>query len=91
MLGVAFAVPFLCYFQKLELLVVKKFELIFAALYSIFMSLKSVSQILKILPQTGYVNIFVLRGAFFSRYVQLKSSLLTKKTSAVESETHFSR
>ena len=55
------------------------------------MSLKSVSQILKILPQTGYVNIFVLRGAFFSRYVQLKSSFLTKKTSAVESETHFSR
>ena len=79
MLGVAFAVPFLCYFQKLELLVVKKFELIFAALYSIFMSLKSVSQILKILPQTGYVNIFVLRGAFFSRYVQLKSSFFEEK------------
>ena len=28
----------------------------------------------EILFQTGYVNIFVLCGAFFSRYVQLKSS-----------------
>ena len=55
------------------------------------MSLKSVSQILKILPQTGYVNIFVLRGAFFSRYVQLKRSLSDEKTSVVKFETHFSR
>ena len=28
---------------------------------------------------------------FFSRYVQLKSSFLTKKISAMKSETHFSR
>ena len=28
----------------------------------------------EILFQTGYVNIFVLCGVFFSRYVQLKSS-----------------
>ena len=50
------------------------------------------SQIFKILFQTGYINIFVLRGVFFSRYVQLKSSFSNeKKISAVKSETHFSR
>ena len=43
------------------------------------MSSKSVSQIFKILFQTGDINIFVLRGAFFSRYVQLKSSFSDEK------------
>ena len=43
------------------------------------MSLKSVSQIFKILFLTGDINIFVLRGAFFSRYVQLKSSFPDEK------------
>ena len=38
------------------------------------MSSKSVSQILKILFQFGDIDIFVPRGVFFSRYVQLKSS-----------------
>ena len=37
------------------------------------------SQTFKILFQTGDVNIFVLRGAFFSRYVQLKSSFFEEK------------
>ena len=37
------------------------------------------------------VNIFVLRGVFFSRYVQLKSSFSDEKTSAVKSETQFYR
>ena len=46
---------------------------------SIFMSSKSVSQIFKILFQTGDINVFVLRGVFFSRYVQLKSSFCDKK------------
>ena len=55
------------------------------------MSSKSVSQIFKILFQTGGINIFVLHGVFFSRYVQLKSSFSDKKTSAVKSETHSSR
>ena len=32
------------------------------------------SQILKILFQTRDINIFVLRGVFFRRYVQLESS-----------------
>ena len=43
----------------------------------------------KILFQTGDFNIFVLRGVFFSKYVQLKSSFFHEKTSAVKSETHF--
>ena len=55
------------------------------------MSSKSVSQIFKILFQTGDINIFVLRGVFFSRYVQLKSSFSGEKTLAVKSETNFSR
>ena len=40
---------------------------------------KGVSQIFKILFQTGDINIFVLCGAFFSRYVQLKSSFSDEK------------
>ena len=55
------------------------------------MSSKSVSQIFKILFQTGDINIFVLHGVFFSRYVQIKSSFSDKKTSAVKPETHFSK
>ena len=43
------------------------------------MSSKSVSQISKTLFQTGDINIFVLRGVFFSRYVQLKSSFSDEK------------
>ena len=54
------------------------------------MSSKSLSQIFKILFQTGDINIFVPRGVFFSRYIQLKSSFSDGKT-ALKSETHFSR
>ena len=45
------------------------------------MSSKSVSQIFRILFQTGDINIFVLRGVFFSTYVQLKSSFFDEKNS----------
>ena len=49
------------------------------------MSSKSVSQIFKILFQTADINIFVLRGVFFSRYVlQLKSSFSDEKTISAE-------
>ena len=48
------------------------------------MSSKSVSQIFKILFQTGDINIFVLRGVFLSRYVQLKSSFSDKKNIIAE-------
>ena len=52
------------------------------------MSSKSVSQIFQILFQTGGINIFVLRGVFFSRYVQSSFSDKTK-TSAVKSKTRL--
>ena len=55
------------------------------------MSSKSVSQIFKILFQTRGIHIFILCGVFFSRYVQPKSSFSDENTSAVKSETHFSR
>ena len=48
------------------------------------MSLKSMSQIFKSLFQTGDINIFVLRGVFFSRYVQLKSSFSDEKNISCE-------
>ena len=48
-------------------------------------------QIFKILFQTRDISIFVLRGVFFSRYVQLKRSFSDKKTSMVKFLTHFSR
>ena len=48
------------------------------------------SQIFKILFQTGDLDILALRGVCFSRYVQLKSSIPDEKT-ALKSETHFSR
>ena len=48
---------------------------------SVFMSSKSVSQIFKFLFQTGDINIFVLRGVFFCRYVKLKISFSDEKNS----------
>ena len=45
------------------------------------MSPKDVSQILKMLFQTGDIDIFVLRGVSFSSYVQLKSSFSDEKNS----------
>ena len=48
------------------------------------MSSKSVSQNFKILFQTGDINIFVLRGVFVSRYVQLKSSFSDEKNTSGE-------
>ena len=43
------------------------------------MSSKNKSQIFKILIQTRDINTFVLRGVFFSGYVQLKSSFSDRK------------
>ena len=45
------------------------------------MSSTIVSQIFKILFQTGDINIFVLRGFFVGRYVQLKSSFSVERNS----------
>ena len=55
------------------------------------MSSKNASKIFEILFQTGDINVFVLRGVLFRKYVQLKSSFLRKRTSTVKSETYFSR
>ena len=49
------------------------------------------SQIFEVLIQTRDINVFVLGGVFFSRYVQLNSSFSEEKTSAVKSKTNFSR
>ena len=44
------------------------------------MSSKSVCLIFfKSLSQTGDINLLIVRGVFFSRYVQLKSSFTDKK------------
>ena len=58
--------------------VLNKFLLHYA---SILMSSKSMSQIFKILFQNGNINIFVLHGVFFNRYVQLKCSYSDEKNS----------
>ena len=70
--GLLFAVPFFfCHFQKLQLLVVKKF----CCIILLFVwAQKVIPKIFKILFQTGDFTIFVLCCVFFSRYVQLKSS-----------------
>ena len=47
----------------------KILKLIFAGLYFYIYELKKC--VFKILFQTGDINIFVLRGVFFSRYFQL--------------------
>ena len=51
----------------------KNFGLIFPALYFYIYELKKCVSDFKILFQNGDINIFVLRGAFISRYVQLKN------------------
>ena len=55
------------------------------------MSSKTVTQVFKILIQSGDINIIVLRGFYFNRYVQLKSTFSDRKISAVETETHLGR
>ena len=45
----------------------------------ILISSKSMSQIFKILFQTGNINIFVICAVFFSRYVKLKSFFSDEK------------
>ena len=49
------------------------------------------SQICRALFQTGDINVFVLLGLFFSRYVQLKNSFSDEKNINGEIKTHFSR
>ena len=55
------------------------------------MGSKSVSQIFKILFQTGDANILSFVVSFLVDIFNSKSSFLTKKSSSVKSETQFSR
>ena len=73
-LGVGFSVLFLCYFQKLQLFVVKKFWNSFCCIVLLFVWAQKESQIFTIVLETGAINIFVFLGDFFIRYVRLKSS-----------------
>ena len=86
----AFVVPFLYYFPKLQLLVAKKSELLFAVLYFYLYELKKWVSNFKILFQNGDINIFVLCGVLIHMF-NIKAPFLTKNTSAVNSEAHFSR
>ena len=49
------------------------------------------SEIFKILFQTGDSNISVLRGVLWSRFAQLKCYFSEENTSAMKSEPHFCR
>ena len=73
-LGVGFSVLSLCYFQKLQLFVVKKFWNSFCCIVLLFVWAQKESQIFTIVLETGAINIFVFLGDFFIRYVRLKSS-----------------
>ena len=83
-LGVAFTVPFLCYFQKLQLLVVKKFWTNFCSIVLLYLWAQKLCLIFLKPYFTGDINIFVLRGVFFSRYVLLKSSFSGEKNISAE-------
>ena len=83
--------PFLCCFQNLHLLVIKKkLKSVLVNCTSICMSSKILSHIFKIIFQTRNIKFFVLLGASFSRYIQLKGSFSDEKISTVIFETHFS-
>ena len=73
-LGVGFSVLSLCYFQKLQLFVVKKFWNNFCCIVLLFVWAQKESQIFTIVLETGAIHIFVFLGDFFIRYVRLKSS-----------------
>ena len=78
-LGVAFALPFLCYFQKLQLLVVKKKWNNFCCITLVFVQaqklcLRFLKSYLKL-----EILIFLSFVVSFSRYVQLKSSFSRRK------------
>ena len=89
-LGVVFVVLLSMLFPKPPASCGKKIWNKFCCLVLLFVWAQSVSQIFKILFQTGDINIFVLCGIFFSTYVQLKTYFPGKKT-AVKSETQFNR
>ena len=79
-LGVAFAVSFLRYFQKLQLLVIKIFFNNFCCIVILFVwAQKACLRFLKSYFKLEILIFFVLRGVFFSRYIQLESSFFWRK------------
>ena len=78
--GVAFAVYFLCYFQKLQLLVVKKFWTKFCCIVLPYLwAQKMFLRLLNPYFKLDILNICALCGVFFSRYVRIKSSFCDEK------------
>ena len=66
-LCVPFVLPLLCCFQKLHFLVIKQIRNNYCCIVLLFVRVKKVCQIFKILLQTGDINIFVLHCVFFNR------------------------
>ena len=78
-LGVTFTVPFLCYFQKLQLLV-KTFSTNFCCIVLLYLWAQNVClRFLKSYFKLEILIFFFLPGVFVSRYVQLKSSFSDDK------------
>ena len=90
-LSLTFAVPFLCYFQKFHLLLVKKFWnkfccIVFLFLWAPKLCLRCLKSYFKL-----EILIFLYFMGSYSIYVQVKSSFFDEKWSAVKSKTHFSK
>ena len=75
--GVIFIVLIQCSFAKLQLNVIKNFEIIFAACATVSISSKSVAQVLK-------VKFFFLRGVISAIHFQIKSSFSSEWNTHVE-------
>ena len=91
-LGVAFTVPFLCYFQKLQLLDVKRFWTNFCWIVLLYLWAQKVC--LTFLKSFFKLEILVFLSFIVSLLVDMlnyKPPFLTKKISAMKSETHFRR
>ena len=90
-LGMAFAVPFLCYFQKFWLLL-KNFWTNFCYIVLLYLWVQKVC--LRFLKSYFKLEILIFLSFVVSFSVDMfnsKALFLTKKTSMVKSETHLSR
>ena len=78
--GRGFCVSFSMLFPKAPTSSCKEFWTNFCCIVFYINELKKcVSHIFKSLSQTGDINLLIVRGVFFSRYVQLKSSFTDKR------------
>ena len=91
-LDVAFAVLFLFYFQKLKFLVVKKFWTNFCCFVLLYLWAQKVCfRFLKPYFKLEVLIFLSFTVSFLLDMFKWKAPSLTKKTSVVKSETHFSR